>query len=69
MRSRWAEVALWPAYQRPGTPHKYRGSLPTDTRVHALGCEGLADEDPSPQARQAWLRTAERAAPTSFSLR
>jgi len=32
-------------------------SLPTYTRVHALGCEGLSDEDPSPQARQAWLRT------------
>jgi hypothetical protein len=27
-----------------------------------LGCQGLADEDPSAQARQAWLRTIERAA-------
>src|SRR5713101_935718 len=60
MRSRWSEVALWPAYKWLGTPHNSGVRLPTDTRVHAMGCEGLADEDSFPQARQAWLRTVKR---------
>src|SRR5216684_4100536 len=41
MRSRWAEVALWPAYQRLGTPHNTGFVADRYTRPH-IGLRGTS---------------------------